>query len=103
MDDHEVLQHLLNLESKSATLVDDAQAEADRRIAQGEMQNRQRYDELYAREVETLEKSYTQSIAAVKENYRKQLESYRQFLNNMPQNSEAFSSLAEKLLDYREL
>jgi vacuolar-type H+-ATPase subunit H len=98
MDDHEVLQHLLNLETKSATLVDEAQAEADRRIAEGEKQNRLRYDEAYAQEVEALETSFTQTIAALREDCRKQLEFYRDVMKRTPLDTEAFSSLAEKLL-----
>jgi len=98
MDDHEILQHLLSLENEAAALVDDAQAEADRRVSEGEKLNRSRYDETYAHEVEALEVSYIQKIAAVKEGYRKQLEEYGNNLRAMPSNPEAFSSLAEELL-----
>jgi len=98
MDDHEVLQHLLSLENKSATLVDDAQTEADRRIAQAETENRKRYDEAYAAEAAIQEQTYTRSIEAVREDYRKQLELYCENLKAMPHNAGAFSALAEKLL-----
>ena len=102
MEDHDVLQHLLNLDAKAAALVNDAQAEADRRIAEGEKQNRVRYDEIYTREAEALEASFTRNIAEVKEDYRKQLDLYREHLVTMPQNISAFSSLAEKLMLIRE-
>jgi len=98
MDDHEILQHLLSLENEAAALVDDAQAEADRRVSEGEKLNRSRYDETYAREVETLEVAYVQKITAVKEGYRKLLEEYGNNLKAMALNLEAFSSLAEALL-----
>ena len=103
MDDHEVLQHLLNLDAEAAALVNDAQTEADKRVAEGEKQNRSRYDEVYARDVESLEASYSQNIAAVKENYRKQLDVFRKSLETMPVDMNAFSSLAEKLLGLKEL
>jgi len=98
MDDHEILQHLLSLENEAAALVDDAQAEADRRVSEGEKINRSRYDENYAREVETLEVAYSQKIAAVKEGYRKLLEEYGNNLKTIPLNPEAFSSLIDKFL-----
>ena len=102
MNDHEVLQHLLNLEAQAAAMIDDAQAEADRKIAGQEKQNRIHYDEVYAREVEKLEASYIRDISAVRANYQKELEAYRENLKNMPLNAGAFSSLAEKFLAGKE-
>ena len=98
MDDHELLQHLLNLENEAAALVDDAQAEADRRVSEGEKQNRSYYDETYAREVEALEADYIKKIEAVKEGYRTLLEEYGNTLRTMPSHHDAFSSLAEVFL-----
>ena len=103
MDDHEVLQHLLNLEAEASALVDDAQTEADRRISEGEKQSRIQYDDRYAREVEALEASCARELAAVRENYARQLEAYRESLKSMSLDTEAFSSQAEKFLISREL
>ncbi|MDR3167234.1 MAG: hypothetical protein LBT93_04765 [Treponema sp.] len=93
-----ILQHLLQVESEAAALVDDAQAEADRRLAEGEKQNRQQYDDRYSREVAELETRFKEEIAAVKEDYRKELEDYRESLERMAVNTENFSRLAESLL-----
>ena len=98
MDDQEVLQHLLNLESKAAALVTDAQAEADRRVSEGEQQNRAHYDEVYSAEVAELEASYTRNIARVREDYSTQLEEYMESVKSVSLDKAAFSSLAEKLL-----
>ena len=98
MDDHEVLQHLLNLESEAATLVTDAQTEADRRVAEGEKRNRARYDEIYSAEVAALEASYSRDIGIVREDYRKQMEDYLEGLKSIPLDVNAFSSLAEEIL-----
>ena len=102
MDDHVVLEHLLELEKQAAVMVNDAQAEAERKIAEREKQNRTRYDETYAREAQTLETSYEQKIAAVKEDYQKQLEDYRNGLESQSVDTKAFSSLAEKFLLVKE-
>ena len=98
MDDHEVLQHLLNLEAEAAALVNDAQAEADRRISEGEKLNRSRYDGIYAKEAAALEARFALDLAVFKENYEKQLEEYRESLITQPRDAAAFSSLAEKFL-----
>jgi F0F1-type ATP synthase membrane subunit b/b' len=98
MDEHEVLQQLLNLESKAAGLVNDAQAEADRRIAEGEKQNRAHYDSIYSAEVAGLEASYTENIARVRQDYSTQLEEYLESLKAISLDRASFASLAEKLL-----
>jgi len=98
MDDHEVLQHLLNLEAEAAALVNDAQAEADRRISEAEKLNRSRHDEIYTREAASLEAKFARDLALFKENYEKQLEEYRESLMAQPLETAAFSSLAEKYL-----
>ena len=102
MDDHEVLQHLINLEKEAGALVNDAQAEADRRVSEGEKNSRFLYEDAYAREVESLENHYMQSITAIKNDYSKQLEAYRESLKAMSLNMENFSHLAEKLMIIKE-
>ena len=98
MDDHKVLQHLLDMEAEAAALVNNAQMEADRKISEGEKQNRAQYDEAYAREARILEEFLARNLADVKENYQKQLDAYREGLESMPVDMKAFSLLAEKFL-----
>jgi len=102
MENHEILQHLLEIESKAATLVDDAQAEADRRVSEGEKQNRSRYDDIYSSEVAALEKAFSADIALARDNYRKQLEDYHNSLKAQSLDTKAFFALAEKLLVFKE-
>jgi len=102
MEDHEVLQRLLEIENEAALMVSGAQEEADKRISEGEKQNRARYDEIYAGEVKELDQSFAVDAAETKENYRKQLEAYNDSLKIMPQYKKAFFSLAEKLLIVKE-
>jgi vacuolar-type H+-ATPase subunit H len=96
--DKDVLQHLLRLETEASALVDDAQAEADRRVSEGEKQNRANHDETYGAELARMEASYAGEIAAVREDYDKQLEAYRDSLKAMPADRAAFSALAGRLL-----
>ncbi|MDR1411719.1 MAG: hypothetical protein LBI91_05915 [Spirochaetaceae bacterium] len=75
--DQDVLRHLLDVEAEAQSLVDDAQAEADRRIAEMEKQNRARYEEQYTREAALLDSRYEAGLKAIREEYGKQLDEYR--------------------------
>ena len=103
MDDHEILQQLLSLEKEASLLVYEAQEEADRRINEGDKQNRLFYEESYAGKVKSLENAYTQNFAAIKENYRQELDLYRESLKTQPTDMKAFSSQAKKLLFINEV
>jgi ethanolamine utilization cobalamin adenosyltransferase len=98
MDEQDVLRHLLDVESRASVLVDDAQAEADRRIAESEKQYRARYDEEYGREAAELESRYEGDLGAVKEHYKQQLDAYRNSLAAIPVYRGDFASRVEKLL-----
>ena len=98
MDDASILQHLLEIEGKAAGLVDDAQAEADRRIKEAEEQNRLAFDEAYQKLAVELEAEYKKSLDAVKAEYDKNLDEYRAGLENMPKQNDGFSALVRSLL-----
>jgi regulator of protease activity HflC (stomatin/prohibitin superfamily) len=98
MEEHNLLQHLLDLEYTAADLVSEAQAEAERRISEREKQNNIRYDRVRAGEIEIMEKSYAQNYTAIKENYQKQLDVYHQSLKTQSVEIGTFSSMAEKFL-----
>ncbi|MDR2135916.1 MAG: hypothetical protein LBO76_04800 [Treponema sp.] len=93
-----ILGHLLKIEADAASLVDDAQAEADRRIAESEKQNRSRYDEEYAREAAELDRAFEEEIARIRADYQNQLEAYRKGLDAIPVDQGCFSALMDKLL-----
>ncbi|MDR3166854.1 MAG: hypothetical protein LBT93_02835 [Treponema sp.] len=99
MDEQDVLRHLLEVEAEASTLVDGAQVEADRRITEGEKQNRRLYDERYNQETDRLEVHYREKIAQVKEDYKKQLDRYRESLDAMPVNTEVFIRTVESFLE----
>jgi F0F1-type ATP synthase membrane subunit b/b' len=92
-----VLNHLLKVESQASVLVDDAQSEADRRVAEHEKESRARYDERYGLEAAELNGEYEKAVLAVKEDYKRQLEAYRESLEAMPVHADAFSRLADSL------
>jgi len=95
--DQNILQHLLHLEGEASSLVDDAQAEANRRLAEAEKQCRIQFDESYSVEAEKLEIIHKNEIDAIRKDYRKQLESYRAELLAQSVDKKAFTDLAAGL------
>jgi vacuolar-type H+-ATPase subunit H len=98
MEDKDILQHLLEIEGKAAALVNDAQAEADKRIKEVEEQNRLAYDGEYQKLMAELETEYKKELKAARAEYDKSLDEYRQNLGAMPRDNSAFSALAFSLL-----
>ena len=102
MDDSDILQHLLEIEGQAAALVDDAQAEADRRIKEAEEQNRLVYEEAYQKLTVELEAEYQKEMDKAKAEYEQSLDEYRKSLDLMPKQNEAFSALVFSLLGEEE-
>lgn len=98
MNEQDMLHHLLEVESEAASLVHDAQAEADKRVAENEKQNRSRFDDHYTQEVALLEKDYQDAIAKVKHEYNEELDAYRAGFQNRTVDNEGFITLARSFL-----
>ncbi|MCL1815440.1 MAG: hypothetical protein FWG27_06450 [Treponema sp.] len=98
MEETNILQHLLEIEDQAALLVDDAQAEADRRIKKAEEQYRLSYDREYLAFMTELEAEYQKGLAVVKEEYDKSLSECRVDFDVMPRDNGAFSAFAFSLL-----
>ncbi|MDR0642604.1 MAG: hypothetical protein LBG07_09105 [Treponema sp.] len=100
--DLNVLGHLLKIEADAAAMVDDAQAEADRRLAESEKNNRARYDEVYGKEALELDRLFTEELSRIRADYQAQLEAYRGSLASIPVDQGRFSALMDDLLAGRE-
>jgi regulator of protease activity HflC (stomatin/prohibitin superfamily) len=98
MEEHNVLGHLLKIEAEAAALAEDARAEVDRRIAEGEKENRARYEERYRQETARLQAAYEEEVAAMKKDHEKQLDDYQKSLDTMRVDTQAFSELVNTLL-----
>ena len=96
--DQDVLRHLLDIEADAQSLVDDAQAEADRRTAEMEKQNRARYEERYTREAALLDSRYESELGAIKDEYNKRLDEYRLGLDDRKPDYAEFRRLLDSFL-----
>jgi vacuolar-type H+-ATPase subunit H len=93
MDNDNTLEHLLKIEAEAAALVNDAQAEADRRIHENEEKNRKTYEERYKTEAQMRESTLVKEKEKLKEQYQQMLEEYRNGISNAKTNVEKFSEL----------
>jgi vacuolar-type H+-ATPase subunit H len=98
MDNTEVLDHLLKIESEAAALVNEAQAEADRRVVEAEKQTRVVYDQHFHEESEKLEQEFLKSKEKSRQQYSEELEAYKNTLSSVTVNNELFFSLLDKFL-----
>jgi len=98
MDNKEVIDHLLKIESEAAALVNDAQAEADNRITEAEKQNRAVYEKRFLEENQRLEKEFLQSKELARQQYRKELETYKEKISSVNVNNDRFSALLDSLV-----
>jgi len=98
MDNNEVLNHLLKIEAEAAAMVNEAQAEADNRITEAEKQNRAAYDKRFIEENQRLEKGFIQSKELAREQFNKELETYKEKISSIPVNNDRFSSLLDNLI-----
>jgi hypothetical protein len=96
--DLNVLGHLLKIEADAAAMVDDAQAEADRRVAESQKQNRARYDEEYGKDALELDSRFEEELSRIHADYQARLEAYRRSLDSIPVNQGRFSALMDDLL-----
>jgi len=101
MENESTIEHLLQIEAKATALVNDAQAEADRRIHDSEEKNRAAFEERYRVEVQKLETSLKKEKENTRKEYQKALDGYRQEISDININVDNFCAvlngyLAEK-------
>lgn len=94
----DVLTHLMEIEKKASGLVSDAQVEADKRHVETQLKYNTEYKTKYEKLTNTLENNYQQSLEKIKAKYMKEVEDYKNSLNEKTQNKKAFTSLVESLI-----
>jgi regulator of protease activity HflC (stomatin/prohibitin superfamily) len=98
MDNTGILEHLLKIEAEAAALVKDAQAEADKRIAEAEKQNRALFETRYQDGAAALEAEFQRETSGVREQYRNELAAYRGKMETIKTDAGRFSAELESLV-----
>jgi F0F1-type ATP synthase membrane subunit b/b' len=98
MDNDEVLGHLLKIESEAAALVNNVQAEADRRVLEAEKQNHAAYEERYRSEGARHENEYQALKEKIQRQYQTELEAYSDKISSLHVDVNRFSALLDKFV-----
>ena len=93
------LEHLLEIETSAAALVNDAQEEADRRIRENEEKNRITFEERLKNESKARQVMFEKDKELIKENYQKDLDEYRREISNIDVNEQEFSDLLNNYIN----
>jgi vacuolar-type H+-ATPase subunit H len=93
MDNDKTLEHLLKIEAEAAALVNDAQAEADRRIHENDEKSRSAFEERYRVEAELRESSLKKEKDKLKKQYQQSIDDYREEISGINADMERFSAL----------
>jgi vacuolar-type H+-ATPase subunit H len=99
VNDNTALGHLLQIESEAAALVNEAQAEADRRLAEGEQENRAAYEARYRCEAEKLETWFQAEKEKTQSRFKQELASCLRELDAMEVNTKRFCACLESFVD----
>ena len=94
----DAINHLLEVEKNASALIHDAAMEAERRLSQARAKYNADYKERYDEVASQLEAEYQNNHKQIEEKYSQEIENYKDSLAAKPQNSEAFSSLLDKLI-----
>ena len=97
-DEIDVIQHLLDVEREAAQVIQDAQKEADSRIAaaraKSDAQFKTQYTEMYAQ----LDAEAQKRMKEAGEHHDAELASFKNSLKETPKNNVAFNSFMDSLL-----
>ena len=94
----DAINHLLEVEKNASALINDAAQEVDRRLSQARAKYNSDYKARYDELASTLEAEYQDAHQKIAEKYQNEIETYKQSLEAKAQNTEAFSSLLDKLI-----
>ena len=93
-----VITHLLQVENDASSLVNESQAEADKRIAFARSQADSKYKTEYEQIIAKRDSEYNEKIKSIKELHKKTLQDYKTSIEQIPQNIEAFNLFLKKVL-----
>ena len=98
MENENTLDHLMKIEAQAAVLVDDAQAEAERRIHENEEKNRALFEERIKAETEKRETLLKKETEETRIQYQQTIEIYKKEISGVSVDEKHFISLLNEFL-----
>jgi len=94
----DVIEHLVGIEHKATTLLDDATKEAQHRIAIAKSTAEKQYKEKYEKIIEKLEKEYTVKTSLLTDKHTENIKMYKKAIQNFNMDKKGFQNLLDKLI-----
>lgn len=97
MDGQDVIGHLMGIEREAASLLSDAQAEADRRKTAASEESSKKFKEAYEKLVTAFESELKSGMQSVDKTRADLLSSYQTRIEAIPQYPESFNSFLDSV------
>jgi vacuolar-type H+-ATPase subunit H len=94
----DVILHLLEEEKKAASLLVEAQTEADKNVAKARAEAGEKYKTRFEQLIKRLEDSYAKETAVITNDYTTNMEQYRSKLGGIAVDTGAFNALLDTLV-----
>ncbi len=100
MSDKEVytISHLLEVEQKASELIAQAQADADKKIADAKSKADAMFQEQYTKIVSDCENSYSAKTSALSQENTRKIEDYKKTISASGQDRKTFNSYLDSIL-----
>lgn len=94
----DIINNLLEIEKDAASLINNAQIEAQKRVSDAKNKYNTEYKQKYDDIVFQLEKEYDSEIEKINKEYDDSISSFKNKLEEKQKNTNAFNSLLDKIL-----
>ena len=94
----DIIGHLVDVEHKASTLLDNAKKEAQIRVDEAKVTADKQYSVEYKKIIVDFENDYAQKTKALNKTYKEAIKKYTEKTENLSQDAEAFNNLLDKLL-----
>lgn len=98
MEETDVISHLIEVERQAATLLMDAQVEADKRISAAKTKADEKYRSGYEKAVADVEAEFKTAIGQISVKHDEVFSQYIDEVKAVPKNEAAFNELLDNLL-----
>jgi len=95
----DIIKHLLEIEAEATQMLLDAQKKADEKITSARLQVEDQFRTEYAKISATLDSEEKQKKKALTEKKDAEIEEYKQYLNSIQKNYEAFNQAVKNLVN----
>ncbi|OJF76904.1 MAG: hypothetical protein BKP49_04880 [Treponema sp. CETP13] len=94
----DIIGHLVDVEHKASTLVDNAKKEAQTRLDKAKVKAEKQYLEEYKKVIEELEREYVLKTNSLTKIHQDTIQAYKEKIGALGQDRKAFNNLLDKLL-----